>query len=198
MTNISERAAKYAENKAFEAIEKVIAQAYIDGYCDGCKDSKEDSHIAVNDSKTEFVDLGLPSGTLWATDYEKSDNGERLYVPYGKTAGLKLPTKEQWEELCSCCEHSTDSDDLTTFVGPNGNILTFEATGWINASIIESEHIMNFWMETDSYDNDNKRNYVYIYNEYNVITGSIKNTCLGIDKTFSGYKLPVRLVQCKQ
>jgi len=57
----------------------------------------------------EYVDLGLPSGTLWATcniGAEKfSDFGDYLTWEEGDNAvfllrgGWSLPTKEQWEEL---------------------------------------------------------------------------------------------------
>lgn len=35
----------------------------------------------------EYVDLGLPSGTLWATDIIRNENGEPLYFAWGETQG---------------------------------------------------------------------------------------------------------------
>lgn len=67
--DIQEIANSYAEGKANEAITKAIAQVYLDGYKDGYKSGKENAKIECNDA--EFVDLGLPSGTLWASDYLK-------------------------------------------------------------------------------------------------------------------------------
>lgn len=40
----------------------------------------------------EYVDLGLPSGTLWATENIKDANGNELYFAWGETRGY---TKEQ-------------------------------------------------------------------------------------------------------
>ena len=58
----------------------------------------------LRDEKTEYVDLGLPSRTLWSTDYEhKQGEGGYLFLPYEKAENFKLPTKEQWEELFSKC-----------------------------------------------------------------------------------------------
>ena len=76
--NILENAKKYAEGKANKAITKAIADAYVEGYKAGYKDREEEIPMDLRDNKTEYVDLGLPSGTLWASDYEKS-NGEYIY-----------------------------------------------------------------------------------------------------------------------
>ena len=35
----------------------------------------------------EYVDLGLPSGTLWATDDIKNESGETLFFSWGETVG---------------------------------------------------------------------------------------------------------------
>ena len=51
-------------------MDKAIAQAYADGYRNGYKDREEEIPVDLRDNKTEYVDLGLPSGTLWSTDYE--------------------------------------------------------------------------------------------------------------------------------
>lgn len=40
----------------------------------------------------EYVDLGLPSGTLWATENIKDSNGNKLYFAWGETQGY---TSEQ-------------------------------------------------------------------------------------------------------
>ena len=79
--NILENAEKYAEGKANQAITKAIADAYVEGYKAGYKDREEEIPMDLRDNKTEYVDLGLPSGTLWASDYEKS-GGKYIYLPY--------------------------------------------------------------------------------------------------------------------
>ena len=62
-----------------------------------------------NSQEHEYVDLGLPSGTLWATcnvgaskpedygDYFSWDVGNTAVAKWGK--GWRMPSKEQWEEL---------------------------------------------------------------------------------------------------
>lgn len=102
---ITERAGNYADGKANEAITKAIAQAYADGYRDGYKDREEEIPVDLRDNKTEYVDLGLPSGTLWSKEYE-TENGETLYLPYGEAAKYAIPTEEQWNELRDYCKVS--------------------------------------------------------------------------------------------
>ena len=125
--NIIEKADKYADGKANEAITKAIAQAYLDGYRDGYNDREAEIPADFRDSKTTYIDLGLPSRTLWSEDYEKND-GNILYLPYERAEYLKIPTGEQWAELRDCCQWEWKIDNAHDFcwakcIGPNGNIL---------------------------------------------------------------------------
>ena len=40
-----------------------------------------------NSDKHKYIDLGLPSGTLWATENIKDANGNELYFAWGETQG---------------------------------------------------------------------------------------------------------------
>ena len=193
--NILEQADKYAEGKANEAITKAIADAYIEGYKAGYKDREEEIPMELRDNKTEYIDLGLPSRTLWSTDYEKLDR-EYLYLPYEKAEYLKIPTKEQWEELKTSCKWEYDIDNLYDFircrcVGPNGQILKFERTGRIITEGNVDEWEAFFWIEDDS--DINEKNSIHMFNYGKKINKEIGRCELS--KNFSGYKLPVRLVR---
>ena len=193
--NILEQADKYAEGKANEAITKAIADAYIEGYKAGYKDREEEIPMELRDNKTEYIDLGLPSRTLWSTDYEKLDR-EYLYLPYEKAEYLKIPTKEQWEELKTSCKWEYDIDNLYDFircrcVGPNGQILKFERTGRIITEGNVDEWEAFFWIEDDS--DLNEKNSIHMFNYGKEIDKEIGKCDLS--KNFSGYKLPVRLVR---
>ena len=193
--NILEQADKYAEGKANEAITKAIADAYIEGYKAGYKDREEEIPMELRDNKTEYIDLGLPSRTLWSTDYEKLDR-KYLYLPYEKAEYLKIPTKEQWEELKTSCKWEYDIDNLYDFircrcVGPNGQILKFERTGRIITEGNVDEWEAFFWIE---YDSDlNEKNSIHMFNYGKKLNREIGRCELS--KNFSGYKLPVRLVR---
>lgn len=72
-------------------------------------------------SSIEWVDLGLPSGTLWA----KYNTGSQLSFHMAKNRfALKLPSKVQAQELHRECKRSWDSQTKSVkFIGPNGNFI---------------------------------------------------------------------------
>ena len=69
MKELKELSANYATEKTNEMMSQIVAQAFADGYRMGYKDREDEIQVDLCDSKTEFVDLGLPSGTLWSADY---------------------------------------------------------------------------------------------------------------------------------
>lgn len=65
----------------------------------------------------EYVDLGLPSGTLWKNANEEGFyNYEEAMEKYGNTL---LPTKEQMKELCNECQWTCIGEEMKV-EGPNG------------------------------------------------------------------------------
>lgn len=101
--NSIEKSKIYAEGKVIEALRQVVADAYMVGYNAGYQDGidkiAEDSVL----EETEFVDLGLPSGTLWASDYVK-DGDEVLFLPYPEALKYDIPSEEQVNELGEYCK----------------------------------------------------------------------------------------------
>lgn len=185
--NIQEVANTYAESKANEAITKAIAQAYIDGFNDGYKSWKVNVQIECND--TEFVDLGLPSGTLWASDYVKDSEGEVCYLPYIEARKYSIPSIEQWEELSNTCKWEIDSDNRITCIGLNGNVISFNQTGYIKIINLIDGKRARMWMIDDEVVNEKNTIIMYVQNGINIPIK--KYVC----KSFSGFKLPVRLVR---
>ena len=98
MKELKELSANYATEKTNEMMSQIVAQAFADGYRMGYKDREDEIPVDLRDGNTEYVDLGLPSGTLWAADYEKEE-GNRMYIPYSRASLLNIPTKDQWKEL---------------------------------------------------------------------------------------------------
>ena len=196
--NIIEKADKYADGKANEAITKAIAQAYLDGYRDGYNDREAEIPEDFRDNKTTYIDLGLPSRTLWSEDYEKDGENNRLYLPYERAEYMKLPTSEQWNELISECEIETEwySNQYSFIkqvkcVGPNGNILRFDITGMYKTDDKISTSDIYFWLE--DLDDSTYKNAVRFYSQNEQSTMHI---CLQkVSSMFSGYRLPVRLVR---
>ena len=74
-----------------------------------------------------WVDLGLPSGTLW-----KDKNEEDGFYTYDQAIsrfGDKLPTKEQFEELKSQCRWTWTGSGYKV-VGPSGESIVLPAAGY--------------------------------------------------------------------
>ena len=103
----SEQAKKYAEGKINEALTAVEEKAFADGYNAGYKDalSKMKTEVVEEDGIT-YVDLGLPSGTLWASDYLRDADGNLLLLSFVEAAPLNIPTKEMFDELKNHCNVS--------------------------------------------------------------------------------------------
>ena len=68
-----------------------------------------------------YVDLGLPSGTLWK---DKNEGGFYTFEQALSTFGNSLPNREQMEELKNSCKWIW-SDNGYKVVGPNGESIFF-------------------------------------------------------------------------
>ena len=123
MEELKVKANSYIEDNVINVLKEAFAKVYADGYRQGYKDCKEDIPVDLRSDNTEFIDLGLPSGTLWSSSYEKIGE-ERLYLPYDKAKEMNIPTENQWMELRKECRWSIDSDKLYC-IGPNGNSIHF-------------------------------------------------------------------------
>ncbi|MBO7134104.1 MAG: hypothetical protein J6W06_08105 [Bacteroidales bacterium] len=74
-----------------------------------------------------YVDLGLPSGTLWKNKNE--DGGFYTYEQAVSKFGSKLPTKEQLEELKNSCTWTWTGSGYKV-VGPSGASIVLPAAGY--------------------------------------------------------------------
>ena len=83
--------------------------------------------IITDDS---FVDLGLPSGTLWKAQNEEGlmnyDNAKKKYK-------RSLPTIKQWEELKRFCQWTWVGNGYQV-IGPSGRGIMIPAEGYRNYS----------------------------------------------------------------
>lgn len=199
---IEEKAKNYAEGKVLDALTSTIEKAYADGYNAGYNDglaSKEgdkpddlgDGVECVSlDDGIEYVDLGLPSGTKWASGYLKDKDNNIVYLPYLDAAKLRIPTKEQFEELLKFCDLDAKTKKYTnysvvigyTIIGPNGNGVTYWNDNILKSYTKNSQHTPKFWLA------DNEQE------------GSLKLTSdfslsSKMGSQFMGHKLPVVLVR---
>lgn len=95
----------------------------------------------LNAQVQEWIDLGLPSGTLWKNSNEwnsSDDHGFYTYEAAVRAFGDSLPTEEQWEELMSKCTWIWDSSKKGYNVkGTNGKSILLPAAGirWCSGSV---------------------------------------------------------------
>ena len=138
--NIAKKSREYAEGKALKAITSAIEQAYIDGYKDGLQHLENERLESLKTGVT-YVDLGLPSGTLWSSRCLFT-NKKIEKLPYVEAAKLKIPTIEQYEELYRECKVV-----IRNFIDPN-DILNFEFIGKNGKSVSISKNaidpVLNF------------------------------------------------------
>ena len=195
MDTLEGKAAKYLAGNMKRIIAEALAQVYADGYRDGYRDSEDQMPRAKETHDEKFIDLGLPSGTLWSRDYLQHD-GETAYLPYLEAKQMDIPTEEQWYELITNCDIQQvtvqQSYQCTKFVGLNGNVLTLKGAGYIDFGKHDREHggYPVFWLKSTTEDNKNSA----------ISISFLENAdkyAVDIQKMFLGYHLPVRLVKSK-
>lgn len=192
MIELKKKANNFAEENILEVLKEACSKVYAEGYRNGYKDRDAEISVDLRDNKTEYVDLGLPSGTLWAVDYEKEGNNN-IYLPYDQAAQFGIPTEEQCNELLSLCRW--ESIGINRYsgkfdcVGPNGKVITFESTGFYKVDSKEYCQNIYFWLKDQSENPDKAIAFMRYYN--------LAEDVRTVKKKFMGFKLPVRLVKTR-
>lgn len=132
-------------------------------------------------SSGDYVDLGLPSGTLWK---RQNESGFYTYEEALNRFGNKLPERHHFVELKNECTWIWMEDYGYKVVGPNGNSITFPAAGYRNCGGAVSNVGTNgrYWSSTP----DDSGNAWYLYFYSGGVNMSNYSRCGG---------LSVRLVQ---
>ena len=82
----------------------------------------------MKEKEFTYVDLGLPSGRLWATE---NDEGYYTYDEAVEKFGELLPKPEAFEELWEECQWLWDvKEKRMVVVGPNQNTIFLPASGY--------------------------------------------------------------------
>ena len=187
--DIVKKSKEYAEGKALEAISSAIEQAYADGYKDGLHHLENERLESLKTGVT-YVDLGLPSGTLWSSQCLTKGKGiEKL--PYLEAAKLKIPTVDQYEELCNECKivlHHMDNNILKDvicyeFIGKNGKSIFISSYMNFDINVRDSYY---FWLKDDDEGSEKDCACLWGKEEFGL---PFKH------KVFMGLKSPVMLVK---
>ncbi|MBO4307507.1 MAG: protein kinase [Bacteroidales bacterium] len=86
----------------------------------------EDTETSSRVIPAGYVDLGLPSGTLWK---DENENGFYNYAGAMRKFGSRMPTKEQMDELVSMCKWTWNGNGYNVR-GPNGSSIVLPASGF--------------------------------------------------------------------
>ncbi len=164
---------QYAESKVLEALTSVVERAYTDGYNDGV--SQQKLAIPVKEDGVEYVDLDLPSGTLWATDYLRDEDGKVIKFVYDDAAKYELPTLEDIKELeMYCCPKSRG------WFGRKGGEIELEK---LEKKEYRKAYYTYFWLKGDDTNPTNKPVLLF------------SSTGFHIESLFMGTRFPVLLVK---
>ena len=187
MKDLKEISSNYAMEKSNDFFSQVVAQAFADGYRQGYKDREDELPVELRENKTEYVDLGLPSGTLWSSTFEKNGN-DLLFIPLKDALNNCIPTIDQCLELFNCCRFQSNNGNIFC-IGPNGKTITFPSTWYkeIGHEEIVPHGPSFFWI------NNNEDNQT----DNAAAIGCFKSIWHETREMFSGYKLPIRLVKTK-
>ena len=98
-----------------------------------------------------YVDLGLPSGTLWKEHNE--DCGLITYNQARNYYSNSLPTKEQWEELMSNC-HWTWIGNGYKVRGGNGQSIILPAAGFKDEGVTNYVGEVGYYWSSSLYPED--------------------------------------------
>lgn len=155
--NIQEEAKQYAEGRITSILEKALEDAYCDGYKKGYDNGlkkamtkKDDDSSQTSVKKQEyddvtFIDMGLPSGTLWATRCL-----DKL-MTFSEAQKYSIPTREQWEELKDKCLFKTDDGGLQ-IISTKGNSICIKSANQFISSRGFTHNILSFWLDEESSD----------------------------------------------
>ncbi len=129
-----------------------------------------------------YVDLGLPSGTLWK---EKSERGFFDYQKAVQQFGNMLPSKKQFQELIDFCEWSWSGwdEDPTYYkvTGRNGKTIVFINNGYVSddGKVYGNRQGGLFWTSTKNDDAEN----TYVLSTYRELVDD--------DSPFKGNRIEV-------
>lgn len=189
-----ELAQQYAEEKAKEFSE-AIKEAYLKGYEQG--ELKVTSSIKINGVK--YVDLGLPSGTLWSS-IPLSNNVSYNMYPFLESNKFNIPTMEQAEELIRYTRTMLEGTTVNV-IGVSGQRLyaylkdyhTMDSAGYRHPHHVRGEGMVNinsggnrFWVKSEVEDGNAM---VLHINDCGYMT---------ISRHFAGFELPLFLVKTRE
>lgn len=169
-------------NDVISKIQPLVKEAFLKGYELG----ELQTALTVKVDGVEYVDLGLPSGTLWSkTPFKGNYSNSYARFCYDDAQKLNIPTKEQCEELLANKKNITSGSRVET-VGANGQrLITYVSESYLGENCKSPN---KFWIKGEPDSSHNAP----------VLTAYADNDGLyKVSSHFTGYRLPVFLVKSK-
>jgi hypothetical protein len=132
--------------------------------------------LAVSAMAQDYVDLGLPSGTLWK---RQNESGFYTYEQAINRFGNKLPERHHFVELKNECTWIWIDDFGYKVVGPNGNSIMLPAAGYryYDGSVSYVGTYGNYWSSTPS---DSDRAWVLDFSSSGVYLSNFRSLGLSV------------------
>ena len=186
--NIQEKAKKYAEGKIISAMEQAITDAYVEGYNAACEEISHYEKRIINDDGIVYVDMKLPSGTLWAT---RLLNNGAVKATYFEALKYSIPSFDQWQELIKETAFQVDIDGIN-IVSVDGTSIHLAATEYDTSG----NRAVTIWLKDESDHIVNSKHAYSIHKAINEYSGTyISTVAPGV--SFKGQKKPILLVKSK-
>lgn len=135
--------------------------------------SREKIKKAEKRITSKYIDIGLPSGTLWFSVNEK---GYYDFYSAVHKFGNNLPTRDKWIELKDKCQWVW-KDIGYEITGPNGNSIFLPASGCsYEDNVFEVGSYGSYWSSTMIYD-DNACGICFRSNYVHLTNGTPKTGC---------------------
>lgn len=132
-----------------------------------------------DDTVTDYVDLGLPSGTMWKPANETGGrNGLYTFDEAVSAFGNKLATKEQLEELKDNCTWEWQNNGYKV-TGTNGNSIVLPAAGIISCGGDVAGAVGSFGFYWSSTADTSDRAWSLNFNSTDMVLGN-GNRCQGM------------------
>jgi len=107
----------------------------------------------------KYVDLGLPSGNLWAVENEP---GYYTWDEAVEKFRDQLPTREDWKELLNHCEHEWDDERKGLRVYNNNGEIFLPAAGYRYGTTANNVGSYGIYWSSTAYSETNAY-YLYFY-----------------------------------
>ena len=133
---------------------------------------KKFNDVDAVDNVSEFVDLGLPSGTLWCKHNYGANTEEEYgdYLTYNEARDLDIvvSSKEDFEELIANCDHKWTSVNGTNgmmFTSKTNGKTVFFPTGGLyddHIKLVTQDTIRGYYWSSTAYASKKYAYYMYI------------------------------------